>query len=287
VESRLLPKSGVGVVAPWLVIAPPGNPVIRLDLRQIDRVAPTEETEENEENEDADRGPRYSLLLACGELEVALYVADGREAVARLVSAAAPLTRFGKKSGAPAVPTQLERDVMTSDAYLVITSAGVAEHWHALSRDHTTIGRTDGNDLVIAHRSISRRHAEVTRDPTTGSYCIADLEASNGIRINGVAHASCALEHGDVIDLGHVRLRFESRGGLVFEDAGPVSLERLLIVGPDPVRFRNNFIEVGEMRFRLNEVKDYALHGANLPLPGGRLLQAAIALMVVAAGEAV
>jgi len=34
----LLPRSGVAVVAPWLVIAPAGNPIIRLDLRLLDRV---------------------------------------------------------------------------------------------------------------------------------------------------------------------------------------------------------------------------------------------------------
>src|ERR1700733_5987438 len=37
-RTRLLPRSGIGVDGPWLVIAPPGNPVIRLDSRLLDRV---------------------------------------------------------------------------------------------------------------------------------------------------------------------------------------------------------------------------------------------------------
>src|SRR5690242_10640332 len=37
-RTRLLPRSGIGVDAPWLVIAPPGNPIIRLDARLLDRV---------------------------------------------------------------------------------------------------------------------------------------------------------------------------------------------------------------------------------------------------------
>ena len=37
-RARLLPRSGIGVDGPWLVIAPPGNPVIRLDSRLLDRV---------------------------------------------------------------------------------------------------------------------------------------------------------------------------------------------------------------------------------------------------------
>jgi hypothetical protein len=37
--SLLLPQSGVGVIAPWLVIAPPAtDQVIRLDLRLLDRI---------------------------------------------------------------------------------------------------------------------------------------------------------------------------------------------------------------------------------------------------------
>ena len=37
-RSRLLPRSGIGVDGAWLVIAPPGNPIIRLDARLLDRV---------------------------------------------------------------------------------------------------------------------------------------------------------------------------------------------------------------------------------------------------------
>ena len=33
-RTKLLPRSGIGVEAPWLVIAPPGNPIIRLEWRQ-------------------------------------------------------------------------------------------------------------------------------------------------------------------------------------------------------------------------------------------------------------
>src|SRR6185295_5785547 len=38
VRPRLQPRSGVGVIGPWLVIAPPGSPIIRVDLRVLDQV---------------------------------------------------------------------------------------------------------------------------------------------------------------------------------------------------------------------------------------------------------
>lgn len=59
-----------------------------------------------------------------------------------------------------------------------------------------------------------------------------------------------------------------------------------LTVGKDVVNVRGDFLEVGKLKsFRLSQVREYAHSGANLPLPGGRLLQAAMALLVVAAEE--
>lgn len=65
----------------------------------------------------------------------------------------------------------------------------------------------------------------------------------------------------------------------------PPDLERLLIVGNDVVRLRGEFIQVGDVAFRVSEVREYALQGANIPLSQGRLLQAALAMFVVAAAE--
>ena len=61
--------------------------------------------------------------------------------------------------------------------------------------------------------------------------------------------------------------------------------ERGLRVGDEVVQVRDGFLSVGPVSFRIDEVREYALRGANLPLPGGRLLQAAMGLLVVAAEE--
>jgi hypothetical protein len=58
-----------------------------------------------------------------------------------------------------------------------------------------------------------------------------------------------------------------------------------LSVGNEQVVVSGEFLNVGSISFRIQEVRDYALRGANLPLPGGRLLQAAMGLLVVAAEE--
>jgi pSer/pThr/pTyr-binding forkhead associated (FHA) protein len=95
---------------------------------------------------------------------------------------------------------------------LIVTSSNFAAKELDLTRPQMIIGRTDENDLVINHRSISRNHAKVTRDPETQRYTISDLQSSNGVRVNGQDYGKVELRRGDVVDLGHVRLRFVEPG---------------------------------------------------------------------------
>jgi pSer/pThr/pTyr-binding forkhead associated (FHA) protein len=95
---------------------------------------------------------------------------------------------------------------------LVVVSSNYAGKEFDLTRSQMIVGRTDENDLVINHRSISRNHAKITRDPETARYTISDLQSSNGVRVNGQEYGKVELRRADVIDLGHVRLRFVEPG---------------------------------------------------------------------------
>jgi pSer/pThr/pTyr-binding forkhead associated (FHA) protein len=95
---------------------------------------------------------------------------------------------------------------------LVVLSSNFAGKEFELSRPQMIIGRTDENDIVVNHRSISRNHAKLTREPETGRYTISDLQSSNGVRVNGSDYGKVELRRGDVVDLGHVRLRFVEAG---------------------------------------------------------------------------
>ncbi|MGE3546603.1 MAG: FHA domain-containing protein, partial [Kofleriaceae bacterium] len=95
---------------------------------------------------------------------------------------------------------------------LVIVSSNFAGREFELSRPQMIIGRTDENDFVINHRSISRNHAKVVRSPDNGRYTISDLQSSNGVRVNGQDYGKVELRRGDVVDLGHVRLRYIEPG---------------------------------------------------------------------------
>jgi len=71
-----------------------------------------------------------------------------------------------------------------------------------------TLGRALSNIVVLEDPAVSRRHARVFR---IGEDCWAeDLDSSNGTRVNGELIARQALAPGDVLEIGHFRLRFET-----------------------------------------------------------------------------
>src|SRR5262249_56335151 len=93
---------------------------------------------------------------------------------------------------------------------LVVVSSNFAGREFLLDKQTMVIGRTDDNDVVINHRSISRHHAKIVVEQ--GRYCIVDMQSSNGVRVNGEEYGKVELRRGDMIDLGHVRLRYVEAG---------------------------------------------------------------------------
>jgi tetratricopeptide (TPR) repeat protein len=72
------------------------------------------------------------------------------------------------------------------------------------------LGRTEENDIVLAHRSVSSRHAKIVYDG--GIYRIIDMDSANGVLVNGEEYARVDLRRGDTIELGHVRIRYVAPG---------------------------------------------------------------------------
>ena len=95
-------------------------------------------------------------------------------------------------------------------ARVVVVSSNFAGQEFPLSKQTMVIGRTDDNDVVINHRSMSRHHAQIVREGS--HYHIVDLQSANGVRVNGEDYGKVELRKGDHIDLGHVRLRFIAPG---------------------------------------------------------------------------
>lgn len=91
-------------------------------------------------------------------------------------------------------------------ARLVILTSELAGQEFSLTRASAVIGRTEENDIVINHRSISRHHAKIVREGDR--YTIVDLQSANGVRVNNEDYERVELNPGDVVELGHVKLRF-------------------------------------------------------------------------------
>ncbi len=89
---------------------------------------------------------------------------------------------------------------------------------YACIRTEMKIGRTDDNDIVIDHRSLSRTHAKLVREEN-GEWRIIDMQSANGMTVNGEPYAQASLNNGDIVELGHVKLRFVGAG----EAAGALS----------------------------------------------------------------
>ncbi|MCX5740985.1 MAG: hypothetical protein NT062_00635 [Proteobacteria bacterium] len=222
-KTKLLPRSGIGVDGPWLVISPPGNPVIRLDARLLDRV------------ELIGQSPTYPLVWSgvatAGVAAAALSLVPGG------VFACAGLAYLAHERFSEARRRSRSRDLL-----LALGDLEVALHV------------ADGPE---AAKGISEELAPYTRDaPITRPEVYEDAKRRMRAQAEGKGEATARRE-----------------------------LEQALLVGADVVYLRGDYLQVGQVAFRITEVREYALRGANLPLTGGRLLQAAMGLLVVAADE--
>jgi len=119
----------------------------------------------------------------------------------------------------------------TAPARMFVLTTDLAGMEFSLDRASLVIGRTDENDIVLGHRSISRHHAKIVRDGD--HYTIVDLQSANGVRVNGEDYERIELNPGDIIELGHVKLRFVGPlETFVFKPAAlGLSLQSKAIVG--------------------------------------------------------
>ena len=88
-------------------------------------------------------------------------------------------------------------------ARLTFQNGSLAGRAYLFHQDVTTIGRTNGNDLIISGRTVSRRHARFWFD--TNRWYIADMQSANGTLVNNLRiqpNQAVLLNDGDVINFG-------------------------------------------------------------------------------------
>src|SRR5690348_1591714 len=88
-------------------------------------------------------------------------------------------------------------------ARLTFQNGQLAGRAYLFHQDVTTIGRTNGNDLIISGRTVSRRHARFWFD--TNRWYIADMQSANGTLVNNMRNQpnqAVPLNDGDMISFG-------------------------------------------------------------------------------------
>ena len=93
------------------------------------------------------------------------------------------------------------------------------------------VGRTEGNDLILNHPSVSRKHARF--EPRNNGWWIVDLKSTNGVKVNGNLVTEAQVNSGDTIHVGSVQIDVKAipavdfSGDSMFENASGTVIRRI------------------------------------------------------------
>ena len=143
---------------------------------------------------------RYRLALQVGEAR------DSQPDLSRATSDAAVEGLETRKTASASGSFSRQRQGLRLK--LLQGGAGAAGASWLITAAVTTIGRDPSCGISLADTSISRIHAQITRQPA--GYFIADLQSSNGVSLNGQRLTGPAqIFAGDIVTLGDCLLRCE------------------------------------------------------------------------------
>ena len=100
-------------------------------------------------------------------------------------------------------------DTLSGTALVVRAGGGRAGESFAPSGPRTLIGRSPECDVFLDDVTVSRRHAELSREQET--FTIRDLGSLNGTYVNRKRIESAVLEDDDEVQIGKYRLTFLQR----------------------------------------------------------------------------
>src|ERR1700683_5471629 len=103
---------------------------------------------------------------------------------------------------------------------IIISEKGGAERRETFDKNEISVGRIQGNDLVLSKGNVSKHHARLlSRD---GRFIVTDLKSTNGTYVNGRKTSQATIvREGDKIYVGDFVLRIETGQGASGGDAVP------------------------------------------------------------------
>ncbi len=106
---------------------------------------------------------------------------------------------------------------------IVITEKGGKPRAEVFNQGEITIGRVQGNDIVLPKGNISKRHSRIVQ--RDGKFIIVDLKSTNGTYVNGKRiSAPQVLKDGDKLFIGDFTITLEPPDGLAKGDSGELDV---------------------------------------------------------------
>ncbi len=121
-------------------------------------------------------------------------------------------------------------------ARLMLSLDGQVLAEYNMNKERYTIGRLPDNDIRIDNPSVSGHHSLIIN--ILNDSFLEDLNSTNGTYVNGKLIKKHAMQHGDVITVGHHQLRFvDTQSG----DASQEEFEKTMVIntstqGEDRIR---------------------------------------------------
>ena len=112
-------------------------------------------------------------------------------------------------------------------ARLILSLDGQVMAEYNMNKERYTVGRLPDNDIRIDNPAVSGHHSLVIN--ILNDSFLEDLNSTNGTYVNGKLIKKHALQHGDVVTVGHHQLRFVDTQS---SDAEPDEFEKTMIITP-------------------------------------------------------
>jgi pSer/pThr/pTyr-binding forkhead associated (FHA) protein len=109
-------------------------------------------------------------------------------------------------------------------ARLVLSLDGQIMAEYNMNKERYTIGRLPDNDIRIDNPAVSGHHSLIIN--ILNDSFLEDLNSTNGTYVNGKLIKKHAMQHGDVITVGHHQLRF------VEDDEAQDEFEKTMVIQP-------------------------------------------------------
>src|SRR6201996_9753765 len=109
-------------------------------------------------------------------------------------------------------------------ARLVLSLESQVMAEYNMNKERYTIGRLPDNDIRIDNGAVSGHHSLIIN--ILNDSFLEDLNSTNGTYVNGKLIKKHALQHGDVITVGHHQLRFAE------DDEAQDEFEKTMVIQP-------------------------------------------------------